>query len=164
MRSSNRFFVIFVLCLTAFSPALAQVPEISDKSEKNMTQGAADGKAAAKQQVKSAVWFGCGCLGNLLGVGIAALAVSGPRIEQLIGKPPLYVMAYTDAYKHELRSRQVRYAAYGCLIAGLAGGVGLAIACSTAEINCGDNIDCGSDGSSGTCNSYVPEASAADFE
>lgn len=167
MGSIDRFFILFLIGALVLSPAMANAVELSEKSEENLARGAADGKTAALRQVKWPVWLGCGCLGNLLGVGIAALAVPGPRMEQLIGKPPLYVMAFTDAYKKELRTRQVRYALFGCAVAGLIGGVGLAIMCANTDINCGgdgdcgDNIECGSSGT--TCGDIVSGPAAEDF-
>ena len=60
-------------------------------------------------------------------VGLAAIYRHSPSppAEQLIGKSPLYVSIYTDAYQSQARSIRTKMAASGCcLVAGVLGVLG----------------------------------------
>ena len=82
-----------------------------------------DAEFDAEDDVNTMLWFAAG---GILGVAgnlpLGAVAVGGayfyqpvPPAERLLGKPPAYVSAYTDAYKASSRNLRLSAAAKGAL-------------------------------------------------
>ena len=66
------------------------------------------------------VWFGYGICCGILAIGSAYVVKAQPPAENLLGKSPEYVNAYTKAYQEEMREERAKAAAIGCaLSAGL---------------------------------------------
>ncbi len=77
----------------------------------------ADAQMDADLETSGLGWFGVGCLLSVGGVLIGYLVTPEPEAARLVGKPPAYVAAYTDAYRREGRSYQGIHAIYGCVTA-----------------------------------------------
>jgi len=81
----------------------------------------------AKTGVNGAFWFGIGCIGGVLGVGIAYIVTPLPPASRLIGKSPEYVAAYTDTYRATGKSIQTSKAWTGCVVGTAVISVGLTL-------------------------------------
>jgi len=108
-------------------------------------------QADAKQDLKSWLWIGAGCVFHLLGVGAAYLVKSGPPPERLIGKSVEYVNSYTECYVKQARKSQGGSAWIGCGVAGgvylITGTILMIAAANSASNACSDacsgvTIDC----------------------
>lgn len=64
---------------------------------------------------KNSMWYGAGFLFGVFGVGAAYVATPSIPTTRLIGKPPEYVIFYSDAYKEAARDRHVEQATSGCI-------------------------------------------------
>jgi len=67
----------------------------------------------AQADENAALWFFAGCLLGLIGVVIAAVAEPTPPPARLMGKSPEYLAVYTQAYKSEGKSAQLRSSLWG---------------------------------------------------
>ena len=61
-------------------------------------------------------WYGAGILFGILGIGAAYVMTPDVPPVNLLGKPPEYVIFYTDAYQAAMRTKRVEQATTGCLI------------------------------------------------
>lgn len=78
-------------------------------------QGTADGAADAETETNAALWFGAGCLLNIVGVLIAYVVEPSPPTARLVGRSPEYAMAFAASYRSTGSSAQGRAALMGCL-------------------------------------------------
>ena len=67
----------------------------------------------AQADENGALWFFAGCLLGLIGVVIAAVAEPTPPPARLMGKSPEYLAVYTQTYKSEGKSAQLRSSLWG---------------------------------------------------
>jgi hypothetical protein len=67
----------------------------------------------AQADENAALWFFAGCLLGVIGVIIAYVAEPTPPVARLMGKSPAYLAIYTQTYKSEGRSAQVRASLFG---------------------------------------------------
>ena len=74
-----------------------------------------DGKNDADSQINGTLWFGAGCLLPLVGVLLSYVIAPSPDGSRLIGKPPAYVITYTEIYQSEGQSSQSIHAIYGAI-------------------------------------------------
>ncbi len=75
---------------------------------------------AATTNTNKALWFGAGCILNIVGIGAAYLIEPAPPATMLMGKDANYAAIFTENYKNTGRSIQTKYALYGCLGQGVA--------------------------------------------
>lgn len=75
-----------------------------------------DAKEDANRDTSAWLWLGAGCLFNLLGVGVAYFVAATPPVSRLLGRPPEYVDAYTEAYRKAARDTRFKYASIGCAV------------------------------------------------
>ena len=61
----------------------------------------------AESNTKTVRWFFIGFFGGILGILIASVYEPSPPHSRLIGKPPEYIILYTDRYKAKSRRTQV---------------------------------------------------------
>ena len=61
----------------------------------------------AESNAKTVQWFFIGFFGGILGVLIASVHEPSPPHSRLIGKPPEYIILYTDRYKAKSQRTQV---------------------------------------------------------
>lgn len=61
----------------------------------------------AESNTKTVRWFFIGFFGGILGILIASVYESSPPHSRLLGKPPEYIILYTDRYKTKSRRTQV---------------------------------------------------------
>jgi len=94
---------------------------LASEGEGTAAEGTIAGQADARTNTSSILWFGAGCLFELLGVAAAYLITPNPPAMRLLGKSPEYVAAYTDAYSASARSVQTNNAWLGCIVSTLAG-------------------------------------------
>jgi hypothetical protein len=67
----------------------------------------------AQADENGVLWFFAGCLLGVIGVVIAAVADPSPPPARLIGKSPEYLAIYTQTYRSEGRSAQLRSSLWG---------------------------------------------------
>lgn len=67
----------------------------------------------AQADENAALWFFAGCLLGVIGVVIAYVAEPTPPAARLMGKSPQYLAIYTNTYRSEGRSAQVRSSLWG---------------------------------------------------
>jgi hypothetical protein len=67
----------------------------------------------ARADENGALWFFAGCLLGLIGVVIAAVAEPTPPPARLMGKSPEYLAVYTQTYRAEGKSAQLRSSLWG---------------------------------------------------
>ena len=73
-------------------------------------------KIAAEKDIKGQVWLGCGCLFNILGVGMALITrVNLPPSDLLMGKDQHYVETFLKNYQKYVRQKRLNNAFLGCL-------------------------------------------------
>ncbi len=70
----------------------------------------------AESNTKTVKWFFIGFLGGILGILIAAVYEPNPPYSRLIGKPPEYIILYTDRYKAKSQRTQVLESAGGSVV------------------------------------------------
>ena len=63
-------------------------------------------------------WYGAGFLFGVFGVGAAYVMTPQVPPVNLLGKPPEYIIFYTDAYQQAMRTLRVEQATTGCLVWG----------------------------------------------
>lgn len=78
----------------------------------------------ARRDTNGTLWFAMGCLLGVIGVGIAYFIPASPRAASMVGKPAAYVDVYTDCYKDEAQTLQVKKSFNGCLIWGIVALIG----------------------------------------
>ena len=61
----------------------------------------------AESDAKKVRWFFIGFFGGILGILIASVYEPSPPPSRLLGKPPEYIVLYTDRYKAKSRRTQV---------------------------------------------------------
>ncbi len=67
----------------------------------------------AQADENGTLWFFAGCILGLIGVVIAAVAEPSPPPARLMGKSPEYLAIYTQTYKSEGKSAQLRSSLWG---------------------------------------------------
>ena len=70
----------------------------------------------AESNTKTVRWFFIGFFGGILGILIASVYESSPPHSRLIGKPPEYIILYTDRYKAKSQRTQVLEAIGGFVV------------------------------------------------
>ncbi|MDE0397967.1 MAG: hypothetical protein OXL96_09200 [Candidatus Poribacteria bacterium] len=61
----------------------------------------------AESNTKTVRWFFIGFLGGILGILIASVYEPSPPHSRLLGKPPEYIILYTNRYKAKSQRTQV---------------------------------------------------------
>lgn len=115
MAKCSACIALVMSCVLVLNPilALAQQADI-------VAEARAAAEADAKADTDTRVWFAAGCLGGWVGLVVAYVYQPSPPAGRLVGKPPEYVAAYTDAYKEAVKKIQTKWAWRGCLTAGAA--------------------------------------------
>jgi hypothetical protein len=90
----------------AGAPAYAPPPVDTSRATMEATQD-------AQADNNGVLWFFAGCLLGLIGVVIALVAEPTPPAARLMGKSPEYLAIYTQTYKSEGKSAQLRSALWG---------------------------------------------------
>ena len=67
----------------------------------------------AQADENGALWFFAGCILGLIGVVIAAVAEPTPPPARMMGKSPEYLAVYTQTYKSEGKSAQLKSSLWG---------------------------------------------------
>lgn len=118
---TSQVFVFFFAMLTFGIPAvtLAQQTPIEVIAKKKARVDAAN-------DVNKTSWFRMGCFLNILGVVIAELYAAPVPADRLVGKSPVYVIAYTSNYRARRTEIQTESAMKGFItgstsVGGLAG-------------------------------------------
>ena len=93
---------------TQGAPAYGYAPQPVDTARAAM-EGAQDAQA----DENAAIWFFAGCLLGVIGVVIAAVVEPTPPPTRMMGKSPEYLAVYTQAYKAEGKSAQLRASLWG---------------------------------------------------
>jgi hypothetical protein len=102
-----------------------------------------DAKEDANRDTSACLWLGAGCLFNLLGVGVAYFVAATPPVSRLLGRPPEYVDAYTEAYRAAVRRIRLESALHGCCLGTAAAVViGVLIAAAAASALMEEAISC----------------------
>ena len=70
----------------------------------------------AESNTKTVRWFFIGFFGGILGILIASIYEPSPPHSRLIGKPPEYIILYTDRYKAKSQRTQVLEAIGGFVV------------------------------------------------
>ena len=65
------------------------------------------GEQDAESDAKTVKWFFIGFFGGILGILIASVYEPSPPHSRLLGKPPEYIILYTDRYKAKSQRTQV---------------------------------------------------------
>jgi hypothetical protein len=118
MRGSLRSLVALALAVAVLVyPATV----LASETEGTAAEGAIAGQVDGRANTSSILWFGAGCLFELLGVAAAYLMTPNPPAMRLLGKSPEYVAAYTDAYGTSAKNVQTNNAWLGCILSSLAG-------------------------------------------
>ena len=71
----------------------------------------------AESDAKTVRWFFIGFFGGILGILIASVYEPSPPHSQLLGKPPEYIVLYTDRYKAKSQRTQVVESIGGFVVA-----------------------------------------------
>jgi len=88
------------------APAYAPPPVDAGRA---LIEGAQDARA----DENGTLWFFAGCLLGLIGVVIAVVAEPTPPPARMMGKSPDYLTIYTQAYRSEGKSAQLRSSLWG---------------------------------------------------
>ena len=75
----------------------------------------ADGTADAQAQVSGVLWFFVGFILSWIGIILGYVITPSPDGARLIGKSPMYVQAYTEAYGSAGKSKQGIDAVWGAV-------------------------------------------------
>lgn len=106
------------------TPEVEVEVELEEPAAASMSDATARAEAAAEAEVNKMLWFGAGFLIGPLAVLVAYMVTPSPPQSGLIGKPPEYVAAYTDAFKAKGKNIQTNMSLIGCLV-----GTGASCAC-----------------------------------
>lgn len=109
---NNKFYIILIVLLI-LSTATADGVE-SATEEHVRSQAVADAQRDAELAVNKLTWQLTGCVGNILGIGVALLYEPRMPSDRLVGKPPEYVEYYANEFRRETKGLQVYHAATGC--------------------------------------------------
>ena len=92
-------------------------PLLSLAQQKNPTvvKAVTEGELNATARTNSSTWFILGFIGGPITVLVAASRKPPPPVDLLLGKPPGYVEAFTEAYETKIRNLRLRYATIGCV-------------------------------------------------
>lgn len=116
--SGGRGLLVFALAaLVTMTPVLAQAQQDHLRlvqARSDAEQARLDGRRDADAAVNKPLWFAAGCLGGGIVVSIiASVYEPDPPATKLLGKSPEYIAAYTDTYRAEAKSLQIRWLWYG---------------------------------------------------
>ena len=102
-----------------------------------LLEAKAAAEADAEAKTSKSAWFALGCLGGLFAVVAGSVYSPPPPAWALLGKPPEYVISYTDAYEKKAKGIQGRAAMYGCILNTL-GSFALVVVLAAAEESSGN--------------------------
>lgn len=95
-------------------PGYGPPPGMSDAA-----QAEVDAHADANANLSGILWFFAGFFLSWIGIILGYLLTPSPDGARLVGKSPVYVQAYTDAYGSAGQSYQGIHAVYGCVTSGV---------------------------------------------
>ncbi len=110
--SNNKFYITLIVLLILSTAAAHGVESTNEKQVR--LQAVADAQRDAQLVVNKLTWQLTGCVGNIIGLGVAL--IYEPRIpaDRLMGKSPEYVEYYANEFRRETKGLQVYHAATGC--------------------------------------------------
>ena len=93
-----------------------ETSQIAPTAGEEIAKAQRDAKRDAELHVSSGTWFAFGFFCGGIGVLSAAVSSSSADPTRLMGQSPVYVNAYTNAYRSAAKDRKLKSSIIGCLI------------------------------------------------
>lgn len=104
-----KYLIFIVLFLVVFA-----VP-VGAQEDNEWLNGWTAGERAAKERFEESKWQAIGCVGGILGIGLAYMQEPIIPPIGIMGKSPTYIAAYTESFRTTTQNLQARKATEGCV-------------------------------------------------